>query len=161
MAKLLHLRATVDDFVLAFGKIEALEISNIDDSSQELICDERIQMSLDLSFTEIMSYDRLAPKYGKLAIRSTIKPLMLDICRYKLDTLERRPDVTEAYNNAIDFLKMCIDTEYDEGIKPSLEELEEMELLEAFSTERPKFSHGRKVFSDEKLAAYRNQQLLF
>lgn len=150
---------TVDDFVLFYGELESVEISNLENASEGSVDREKIQNALDTAYEFIMSYDSLCQLPGKIALRRAIKRLNLDIARYFLDTLQRREDVTTNYQNCIDFLALCVENR--DGLT-LLSDEEAIELgLEGINKSKSKisWSSGRRVFTDNSLANYRNQKL--
>lgn len=152
--------ATPADFIEIFGQVEALELSDLEDPSEDTIDTAKIQTALDMAYNTIMSYDSLCEIYGKLAIRRSIKRLMLDIGRYILDNLSRREDVIAAYNEAIEFLKYCV--EKTSGvIDATTDELEELDLLNSATASRVSFTSGRRAFTDDSLFDYRDQKLMY
>lgn len=153
------LKATVEDFIDTYGQLEAIELSNIDDSTQESIYNVRIQRALDLAFSEVMSYDALCKFAGKYAIRLSLKRLMLIIARYYLDSIERREDVIVEYEKSMEFLEKCQEvSSKDSKIRASDAELEELGLLN-YKNSGPRVSRGRIGFTEESLEYYRNQKL--
>ena len=158
-----NLKATISDFIMAFGEVETLELSHINttDESEE-INEDRILNALELAFSEIMSYDCLCGFSGKYAIRRSIKRLMLDIARYRLDTLERRQDLIDTYERILDFFKNCRELkEPSMSKKISREEAEELSLEEFIVSRAPTVKRGRLAFDDEYLERFRKQKLYF
>lgn len=154
--------ATSEDFIDLFGKLEAIELSNIDDSTEESILKRRIDQALGLAYDEIMSYESLCETVaGQIAIRKVIKGLMLDIARYRLDTLERREDIQYAYEKALEFLKLAGENKNNQ-VDLTVDELAELGLKEtAGAGRKPYFKTGRRVWNEEDshLTYFRNQKL--
>lgn len=147
---------SVQDFIDFFGITESIEISNLENPENQYINEERIENALNTAYEFIMGYEALCQYPGKVAIRKSIKRLMLDIGRYLLDSLQRREDVTTNYENCIDFLKLCIDN------KDGLVNITDEEALE-LGLNRSKISYrvGRRAFTDDNLSKYRNQDLYY
>lgn len=158
-----NLKATVADFIMAFGEVETLELSHINTASEsEEIDENRILNALELAFQETMSYDCLCGFAGKYAIRKSLKRLMLDIARYRLDAIERRQDLVDTYERILDFFKDC--RELKESFmtkKISKEEAADLGLEEFRVSRTPTVKRGRLAFDDEYLERYRKQGLYF
>lgn len=105
--------ASVDDFVLAFGRLEAIQISNIDDPSRDEVNHARIQMAIEDANSLIDSYVRMAPKAGKLLVSANRRRTSLIIARYFLDSVRRREDITQDYERAIKELQSSLDANND------------------------------------------------
>lgn len=155
-----HLLATVNDFVLAFGEIESIEISNPENVSQQTINVARIESSLSRAFSFIRGYEALAPMPGKAAIRLALKRLMLDISRYFLDTIKRRDDVIKSYEDCIRFLEMAI--KMKESHQMADDDLRDIGLDPFYQyIGKITSARGRRAFTDESLEQYRKQKLFF
>lgn len=158
----LSMAATAENFIETFGQLESIELSNIDNASENSIYRERILNALALSFDEIMGYDSLCSFSGKVAIRRALKPLMLDIARYKLDTIDRRQDIIDAYEKAIKFMESCRELKSKLLNNLTNEELELLDLVGQNSASSPRIRNGRRIgISEQSLSSYRNQKLLF
>lgn len=148
---------TVDDFILFFGELESVEISNLENASEGSVDRGKILNALDTAYEFIMSYDSLCQLPGKIAIRRAIKRLNLDIARYFLDTLQRREDVTTNYQNCIDFLSLCIENK--SGLTLLSDEEAEDLGLSGINKAKLSYKTGRRAFTDNSLSDYRNQKL--
>ena len=93
--------ATPDDFVLAFGLREAIQISNIDDADATRPNDAKIWMAIEDACALIDNYISGATRAGKVLISSNRRRTSLIIARYYLDTVRRREDVKSDYERAI------------------------------------------------------------
>jgi phage gp36-like protein len=93
--------ATVDDFIRAYTRKEAIELSNLTDGTAATIDSERIQMAIDDADAYIMNYIAQATGAGVRLITSNRRRTSLIIARYYLDSVRRRKDVTEDYERAI------------------------------------------------------------
>lgn len=155
-----QLLATVNDFILAYGEIESIEISNPENVSQQTVNTARIENALSRAFSFVKGYEALAPIPGKAAIRFALKRLMLDIARYFLDTIKRRDDVIKSYEDCIRFLELAIkmkdshqipdDDLKDIGLDPFYQYIGTITAV-----------RGRRAWSDETLEQYRKQKLFF
>ena len=93
--------ATPDDFVLAYGLKEAIQLSNIDDADAIQPNDQKIWMAIEDASALIDNYIEQAGRGGKLLISSNRRRTALIIARYYLDTVRRREDVKNDYERAI------------------------------------------------------------
>jgi len=152
-------KPNVQDFIDFFGVTESIEISNLENPENQYINEERIEYSLNTSYEFIMGYDALCQYPGKVAIRKSIKRLMLDISRYLLDSLQRREDVTTNYQNCIEFLNRCVENK-DGLIDISDEEALELGLL-GLNKSKISYKAGRRAFTDDSLSKYRKQDLYY
>lgn len=105
------LRATVDDFILAYGMQEAVQISNIDTPSANTVNEARIRMALEDAESLIDSYVTQAPKAGIILISANRRRTTLILARYFLDSVRRREDVTQDYERAIKELEANLSRE--------------------------------------------------
>lgn len=105
--------ASVDDFILAFGRSEAVQLSNIDDPSRDEVNYSRIQMAIEDANSLIDSYVKLAPKAGKLLVSANRRRTSLVIARFYLDSVRRREDVSQDYERAIKELQASLDANTD------------------------------------------------
>lgn len=105
------LRATVDDFILAYGMQEAVQVSNIDNPSANTVNEARIRMALEDAESLIDSYVTQAPKAGVIIISSSRRRTTLVLARYFLDSVRRRENVTQDYERAIKELDSNISRE--------------------------------------------------
>jgi len=93
--------ATPDDFVLAYGLREAIQLSNIDDADAIEPNNQKIWMAIQDACALIDNYIEVAPRAGKLLISSSRRRTSLIIARYYLDTVRRREDIKSDYAEAI------------------------------------------------------------
>jgi len=93
--------ATPDDFVLAYGLKEAIQLSNIDDADATQPNDQKIWMAIEDAAALVDNYIEQAARGGKLLISSNRRRTSLIIARYYLDTVRRREDVKNDYERAI------------------------------------------------------------
>ena len=93
--------ATPDDFVLAYGLKEAVQLSNIDDADASKPNNEKIWMAIEDACALIDNYISGATRAGKILISSSRRRTSLIIARYYLDTVRRREDVKKDYELAI------------------------------------------------------------
>ena len=93
--------ATPDDFILAYGLKEAIQLSNIDDADATQPNTEKIWMAIEDSCALIDNYITQAGRAGKVLISSNRRRTSLIIARYYLDTVRRREDVKSDYERAI------------------------------------------------------------
>ena len=98
--------ARVDDFIRAFTRKEAIEISNLDNGSATEIDYERIQVAIEDAEAYIDSYVTNATQAGIRLISSTRRRTALIIARYYLDSVRRRESVTNDYERAIKELEL-------------------------------------------------------
>lgn len=106
---------TPDDFVLAFGIKEAIQLSNLDNPSANSVNTERIWMAIQDAVSLIDSYIAQAPRANKLLISSSRRRVALIFARYYLDSVRRREDVTADYERAIKELDQAMQAPY---VKP-------------------------------------------
>jgi len=93
--------ATPDDFVLAYGLREAIQLSNIDDADATQPNTDKIWMAIQDACALIDNYIVQAGRAGKVLISSNRRRTALIIARYYLDTVRRREDVYKDYELAI------------------------------------------------------------
>lgn len=103
-------RGSVDDFILAYGMQEAIQISNINDPSANTVNEARIRMAMEDAESLIDSYITQAPKAGTLLISANRRRTTLIIARYYLDSVRRREDVTQDYERAIKELQASLES---------------------------------------------------
>jgi phage gp36-like protein len=147
---------TVDDFILFYGEIETLELSRLDNPDDVIIDRDKIQLALNNALDFILSYEALCNTTGKIAIRRASSRLILEITRYLLDHMSRRPDVTSDYEKCIDFLNKCVDTEEVRLPNLTTEEMDELGV-----DNFPAVSYtpgGPRVFNREQTSGFRNQR---
>ena len=93
--------ATPDDFILAYGLKEAIQISNLDNADATEPNTAKIWMAIEDAVALIDNYITQATRAGKLLISSSRRRTSLIIARYYLDTVRRREDVKNDYEMAI------------------------------------------------------------
>lgn len=93
--------ATPDDFVLAYGLREAIQLTNIDDADATQPNTEKLWMAIQDASALIDNYITQAGRSGKLLISSNRRRTALIIARYYLDTVRRREDVKADYEQCI------------------------------------------------------------
>lgn len=108
--------ATVDDFVLAFGLKEAIQITNIDDADATQPNEVRLMMAIQDATALIDSYINQSTKAGKLLVSSNRRRTSLIIARYYLDSVRRREDVLKDYERCIKELEAA--TTYNPAVRP-------------------------------------------
>lgn len=98
--------ATVADFVTIFGETESVELSNLDDATEEIVNDPVVLQALDTASAEIDTYLRAAGYSLPLSeIPRALIGKCCDIARYKLDRVRTREEVRQRYLDAIFWLK--------------------------------------------------------
>jgi phage gp36-like protein len=103
--------ATPDDFILAYGLREAIQLSNIDDADAIQPNTDKIWMAIQDACALIDNYIAQAGRAGKLLISSNRRRTALIIARYYLDTVRRREDVYRDYELAIKDLDRAVSME--------------------------------------------------
>ena len=93
--------ATPDDFILAYGLREAIQLTNIDNADAIEPNTDKMWMAIEDAAALIDNYINQASRAGKLLISSNRRRTCLIIARYYLDTVRRREDVKSDY-------EMCI-----------------------------------------------------
>jgi phage gp36-like protein len=111
--------ATPDDFVLAYGIKEAIQITNIDDADATQPNTERLWMAIQDANALIDSYINQSTKAGKLLVSSNRRRTSLILARYYLDTVRRREDVLKDYERSIKELEAA--TTYNMALRPDAE----------------------------------------
>lgn len=96
--------ATPDDFILAYGLKEAIQLTNIDDASATTVNNAKLWMAIQDANSLIDSHIEQAGKAGQVIISSNRKRTALIIARYYLDTVRRREDVYRDYENCLKLL---------------------------------------------------------
>ncbi len=90
--------ATIGQFVEAFGQVEAVELTNLDDLEIVVVRDEILERALNDASAEMDSYFwRYTLPFGSLP-----QPLIgccLDIARHRLDRVREREDVRARYED--------------------------------------------------------------
>lgn len=108
--------ATPDDFILAYGLREAVQITNIDDADANQPNTDRLWMAIQDADALIDSYINQSTKAGKLLVSSNRRRTSLILARYYLDTVRRREDVLKDYERAIKELDAA--TTYNPAVRP-------------------------------------------
>jgi phage gp36-like protein len=96
--------ATPDDFILAYGLKEAIQLTNIDDAAAVNVNNAKLWMAIQDANALIDSHIEQAGKAGQVIISSNRKRTALIIARYYLDTVRRREDVYRDYENCLKLL---------------------------------------------------------
>lgn len=89
--------ASPDDFILAYGLKEAIQLTNIDDASATSVDIAKMRMAIEDANALIDSYIEQSGKAGRVLITSNRRRTALIIARYYLDTVRRREDVYKDY----------------------------------------------------------------
>jgi phage gp36-like protein len=140
--------ASTADFVLAFGKDEAVEITNLDNPTACTVDTAKLQRALDDASSEIDSY-LLAASYN-LPLSSV--PIVLrektnDIARYRLDKWRNREDVRQRYEDALQWLMNLAKNLASLGADSNGHTVES-------SIDRPIYYSRGKVYTDDTLLGY-------
>lgn len=93
--------ATPDDFILAYGLREAIQISNLDEADATQPNTDKIWMAIQDASALIDNYIVQASRGGRLLISSNRRRTALIIARYYLDSVRRREDVLQDYERCI------------------------------------------------------------
>lgn len=93
--------ASPDDFIIAFGLKEAIQLTNIDDASSTSVNVAKLRMAIEDANALIDSYIEQSGKAGKVLITSNRRRTALIIARYYLDTVRKRDDVKNDYTEAL------------------------------------------------------------
>jgi phage gp36-like protein len=93
--------ATPDDFVLAYGLREAIQLTNIDNADATQPNTEKLWMAIEDAAALVDNYIQQARRAGKLLISSNRRRTTLIIARYYLDTIRRREDVKADYEQCL------------------------------------------------------------
>lgn len=132
------IKASVSDFILSFGELETLELSELEDPNETTVNQPRIQEFLDQADLLLSSKEIVTCINGKAMIRLNYKRYQLDIARYYADVLKVRPDVKERYEMALDEINKANTPEVCSGFI-SRELLEDLELLNIKGRFRSRF----------------------
>ena len=119
--------ATINDYVLIYGKQEAIQASNDDNGGATQINEPRLQAELDHAAVLLNNYISIATWSGKALLAGSFKRTQLVITRYYLLN-KSRPEVvreefektlqwieTSAYSNANKFNPDCPETNFNVG----------------------------------------------
>ena len=93
--------ASVDDYILAYGFKEAVQVTNIDDAAATTVNAAKLRMAIQDANSLIDSYIEQSGKAGMVLITSNRRRTALIIARYYLDTVRRREDVLKDYEAAL------------------------------------------------------------
>lgn len=93
--------ASPDDFILAYGMKEAVQLTNIDDASATSVNVAKLAMAIEDANALIDSYIEQSGKAGKVLITSNRRRTALILARYYLDTVRRREDIYKDYTEAL------------------------------------------------------------
>lgn len=93
--------ASPDDFILAYGLKEAIQLTNIDDASATSVNVAKLRMAIEDANSLIDSYIEQSGKAGRVLITSNRRRTSLIVARYFLDTVRRREDVSRDYVEAL------------------------------------------------------------
>jgi phage gp36-like protein len=93
--------ASPDDFIVAFGLKEAIQLTNIDDAAATTVNVAKLQMAIQDANSLIDSYIEQSGKAGMVLITSNRRRTALIVARYYLDTVRRREDVYKDYDAAL------------------------------------------------------------
>lgn len=93
--------ASPDDFVIAYGLKEAIQLTNIDDAAATSINVAKLRMALQDANSLIDSYIEQSGKAGMVLITSNRRRTALIISRYYLDTVRRREDVRADFESCL------------------------------------------------------------
>ncbi len=93
--------ASPDDFVIAFGLKEAIQLTNIEDASATTVNIAKMRMAIEDANALIDSYIEQSGKAGRVLITSNRRRTALIIARYYLDTVRKRDDIKSDYVEAL------------------------------------------------------------
>jgi phage gp36-like protein len=93
--------ASPDDFIVAYGLKEAIQLTNIDDAAATSVNVAKLRMAIQDANSLIDSYIEQSGKAGMVLITSNRRRTALIISRYYLDTVRRREDVKHDYETAL------------------------------------------------------------
>jgi phage gp36-like protein len=93
--------ASPDDFIVAYGLKEAIQLTNIDDGAATSVNVAKLRMAIQDANALIDSYIEQSGKAGMVLITSNRRRTALIIARYYLDTVRRREDVRQDYESAL------------------------------------------------------------
>lgn len=147
---------SIEEYILYVGTEEAVESSNPDDASATEPEENRIEQAIELAKAEILGTYCVACPAGKLFIAKMIKPLVLDVARYRLDTIKRRDDIKEAYEKVCKLLERATS---DEICAMEVTQ-EDSDLFGIPFCPGITFSAEPRVWTREKLECFRNQSYL-
>jgi phage gp36-like protein len=93
--------ASPDDFIVAYGLKEAIQLTNIEDASSSTVNVAKLRMAIEDANSLIDSYIEQSGKAGMVLITSNRRRTALIIARYYLDSVRRREDVKSDYETAL------------------------------------------------------------
>jgi phage gp36-like protein len=93
--------ANIDDFILAYGQKEAIQLTNIDDAAATTVNSAKLRMAIQDANSLIDSYIENSGKAGQVLITSNRRRTALIIARYYLDTIRRREDVRADFESCL------------------------------------------------------------
>jgi len=93
--------ASPDDFIVAYGLKEAIQLTNIDDAAATTVNVAKLRMAIQDANSLIDSYIEQSGKAGMVLITSNRRRTALIIARFYLDTVRRREDVKQDYEFAL------------------------------------------------------------
>jgi phage gp36-like protein len=93
--------ASPDDFIVAYGLKEAIQLTNIDDAAATSVNVAKLRMAIQDANSLIDSYIEQSGKSGQVLITSNRRRTALIVARYYLDTVRRREDVYKDYENCL------------------------------------------------------------
>ncbi len=139
--------ATQQDMVDAFGEVEMVELTNLEDTNAQTIHSAVLTRSLDDASSLIDTYLQSRYTLPLPSIpRALVRPCA-DIARYYLDKTRQREDVRQRYEDALAFLKLLANGQVSLGLD------ETGESTNAIGG-RPDFYKPNRVFSDEALQGF-------
>ncbi len=103
--------ATPDDFILAYGLKEAIQLSNLDDADAIQPNTDKIWMAIQDASALIDNYIVQASRGGQLLISSNRRRTALIIARYYLDSVRRREDVKDDYERCLTEIERAMSME--------------------------------------------------
>ena len=103
---------TPDDFILAYGFKETIQLSNLDNPSSTSVNTDRVWVAIQDACALIDSYIAQMPRSNKLIVSSSRRRVALIFARYYLDSVRRRQDVTDDYERAIKELDAAMAAPY-------------------------------------------------
>jgi phage gp36-like protein len=93
--------ASPDDFIVAYGLKEAIQLTNIDDAAATSVNVAKLRMAIQDANSLIDSYIEMSGKAGMVLISSNRRRTALTIARYYLDTVRRREDVRADFESCL------------------------------------------------------------
>lgn len=148
--------ATIDDFVLAFGEQEALELTNLDNPDATIIDGTKLQFALDVADNLIGAYYARAGSIGKVIINKSRLLFNLRVARKLLDLYKDRPQVKEDYEQVIAILEFAIEQGEIAGVST-----EDLGDITTASTAPIMSIAQQRVFTRDNLANFRNDRLQY